>query len=191
MNALDTIRLVAQHIPRWAAAPSRYGHDDRICELTHPSGARVHVRLDSARFHFTGCGPAMSDGTYLHSTHSLVEILCRANRAPEALARELCTRLLPEYLEKLVAVRAEVDGWNRRGETARLIAERLGTVDRGFRKDDNPIAEVHVRTELEGVWRCRVSPGSADSEPSVSFEARLSPELAAEVFAVIREHGKK
>lgn len=105
MDVHDTIRAIAAAVATRHERFTRYTVETphNYCgSILGSNDATIFIRLEKGRLVIAGTYP---DREYRHRS---VKITVAADRDPILIAREICRRLLPEYLTQLTEVQARV-----------------------------------------------------------------------------------
>lgn len=152
---------------KWTAQPFKGDHidygvyrelkresDGQIIDIDRRPGAAQRGRL-SLRASTPDDLREYISANRRYPQHSSITV--GASRHPEAIAREIETRLLPLFIADVIAIRAERDAWQARNESAQTAAERLAKAagdpsaaqPNRYRERKNPVSFYAAHSEFE------------------------------------------
>jgi len=201
LTGLPLAQAIVEHMPRGWSAELRHETQPYITRAA--DGAHVAILEGGwsreGRVEFLGCWPILKNGQTYNGGKRRA-ITCSAKRSPEAFAGEIRRRLLPEYDSAYAEAKVWVDRHETAAGEAVLVAQRLASVVDGTASDGPRCSRgdgVFVYAPSDScISRLTVQPayGSALGEEyarpvRVDVELHgMAPELAAEVFRLVRAY---
>ena len=165
--------------------------------ITDSNGSTLNIRVDgydferSQRLVISGAYPRHGNETVIHLSHDQYpRITCAISRGPEAIARDIKRRFLPDYLALVEKANRLIEDHTKRDAIIQQQAERIALAfgvppgDFGTNGGDSPVLYVH-NGEMSGTVRI-------NGEHSVNVELRwCPPDLVVAVGEAIRRFEAK
>lgn len=100
-RARELAAAIVGHMPGWSVEPKNDDYGDHGARIANTDGVRLYVRHDAPRkrLEFQAAYPYRNDIYFRDGEVSRAEITVSAERAPEAIAKDVLRRCVPDATE--------------------------------------------------------------------------------------------